>query len=339
VIKLLQSFALPLGHVAGREGIIAAAPAPDKALRGPTKVDTISRMTDEKLPHDEPNTPDDAPESAPDVPEADAPAGPVKAGEAPADKPAPEPVDPLLPGVDPLFESDFDVEAALNALLAANAAPPAEEEAAEDEAEEADPRASYRAAIPAQYEQVAYVPRLAMPRGETLKRGSPGSLAAALSLIAIGGWLTLTLSSGGDVPAIQLWAAAGAGVVLTLLAHWLGTGRWGRGVLFTALLILALAGLGAAFFVLNLIDFPRAWPLVLTGIGVASLLTAVLGRPFGRSLFTSSLMLIIAGLAGTVVSSGVLDAGFVAAASAYWPVALGAVLVLWLLPRLARRRG
>lgn len=337
MIKLLQSFALPLGHVAEVNGIIAVACPADKALRRAEKLDTIQRMTDEH-PHDELNSGDSPAAGTPEP--AESPAAPDQPSAVEAAETAPTVVDPLLDGVDPLFQSDFDVEAALNALLAANVAPPTvEDEDLADEEDEPDARASYRAAVPAQYEPVAYVPQMAMPRAETLRRGSLGSLAAALSLIAIGAWLTLTLSSGAQVDSLQLAAAAGAGVTLTLLAHWLGTGRWSRGVLFFALLVLSMVGLGLAYFVFDLLDFPRAWPLVLTGFGVAALLTAVLGRPFGRSLFTSALVLIIAGLVGAIASSGLLDATFTASAATYWPVALVTVLVLWLLPRLARRRG
>jgi hypothetical protein len=82
----------------------------------------------------------------------------------------------------------------------------------------------------------------------------------------------------------------------------------------------------------------NGWPLLLTGIGIAALLTGLIAMPRDKRLIFPGISLIVAGIAGTIVSLGLLDADFTSTAASYWPVVLAAIAVIWLLPVLFRQR-
>jgi hypothetical protein len=259
----------------------------------------------------------------------------------PADAPA-EPAQSDAPGLEAfaaetqaLFESDFDPEAALDAIISGQAAA---QLAALETAEPEEEAPVVRRALPPVYEPVAYTPALAMPGGESLRRGSPGALAAGLVLIALGGGLTAALSLGQPLDPLLLTVAGLGGLALVLLAHWLGSGRWARGVLFVALALLLPGALVAATILVPGFALTSTWPLLLSALGVACLLTAALGRPRSASIALLGAALIVAGAVGTLFTFGFLPAAWLEPGRTLAPALLIVFAILWALPLVIRRR-
>lgn len=184
-----------------------------------------------------------------------------------------------------------------------------------------------------------FEPALPMPPMTKLRRGHLGSLIPALVLIAIGAWLTLTTTAGTPPDPMLVAGAAVGGLVLTLLAQWIATGRWGVGYLFFALLIMMVAGV--LFFSIQPggISLVRGWPLLIIGLGVVIILSGLLGRPVSRRLLLPGLLLVIAGLLGMIVTLNVLPQAVLTNAAQWAPAVGVVVVVIWLLPLLFRRRG
>ncbi|MBI5666777.1 MAG: hypothetical protein HZC41_02110 [Chloroflexi bacterium] len=177
-----------------------------------------------------------------------------------------------------------------------------------------------------------------VPPQIVLKRGQMASVVPALLLMAIGAWLTFaqttspTSRDGGLVAALLI-----GGVAVTFIARWLSSGRWERGSLFTALALLLVAGVA---FYLTLPGSPgsvRGWPLLVSAVGTAFILTALLAYPSDRRLLLPGLLLVIAGLIGLTVTLGLLPTAVTAVVVNLWPVVLALVLLVWLLPVLRRR--
>ena len=123
-----------------------------------------------------------------------------------------------------------DIDAALAAVASLSEMMP-EREA------EAQARADSQQGTP------TFVPEMPMPPLTTLKRGQLGSIVPALLLIGFGAWLTLTTTSGTPPdPLLVAGRDRRRDHAVTLLAQWIGTGRWSRGVLFFALLVLLVGG-------------------------------------------------------------------------------------------------
>lgn len=232
-----------------------------------------------------------------------------------------------------LFESDFDAEAALNALIAGQLAEP--EPVPDIEVMERPARRG----LPSLYERADYQPALAMPGFDVWRPGSPGSVAAGLVLIVLGAWLTLTHASGSPPDTWLVAAAVLGGITLTLLAHWLGSGRWSRGSLFFALLIFSSAAVVLAAVQFDLIDLVRGWPLFIVGGGAAALISAVIGRPLDRRIVTVGILLIFAGLFGLIMTNMSFSPTAIATAAAFAPVVLVILIILWVLPLVVRRRN
>jgi len=172
----------------------------------------------------------------------------------------------------------------------------------------------------------------------TLKRGRLGSLIPALLLIGIGAWLTLMTTSGTPPdPLLTVGVLVGA-VVLSLLAQWLGSGRWSRGLLFFALLVLLLAGVVFLAFQPTGIDPQRGYPALIIALGLAIVLAGLLARPVSAGVIIPGVLVIFAGAIGFAVTLGYIPADILASAVTFAPVVLVIVLVLLLLPLIFRRR-
>lgn len=185
----------------------------------------------------------------------------------------------------------------------------------------------------------AFEAALPMPPMTTLKRGHLGSLVPGLLLIGIGGWLTLTTTAGTPLDPM-LMAAVGIGaVIVTLLAQWLGTGRWGRGYLFFALVLLFATGFIAFSIQPGGLSLMRGWPLLVLALGVAIILSGLLSRPASRKLVAPGVLLVVAGLLGTITLNNVLPPQILTTAATWWPAVVVALALIWLLPLVFRRRG
>ena len=228
----------------------------------------------------------------------------------------------------PLTDEDWllgDIDAALAAVESFNEIMPEGEaiEEARADAREAQPR---------------FVPEMKLPPLATLKRGSLGSIIPALLLIGIGAWLTLTTTSGTPPDPLLLAAVIVGGIVLTLLAQWLGSGRWSRGVLFFALLVVLVTGVLVFSVQPNGVELGRSYPLLLVALGLATVLAGFLARPVSARLLVPGALLVLGGVVGLIITLGLLPENVMALAPPLAPVMLVIVLVLLLLPLIFRRR-
>jgi len=240
-------------------------------------------------------------------------------------------------GLDIPVTDGMDIEAALAAVSTLSDML-AEQEAAE-QARIAQAEAEVQAAAERQArlehpEQFFPVPPLS-----TLHRGQMASVVPALLLIAIGAWLTFTLTISKTVPDAGLLLGIGLGSLgLTLLVRWLTAARWTHGSLFDGLALL----FSAAILIFLLQPFSpglaQGWPLLLVGIGLSAAVTGFLAFPRERRLFLPGLLLIVAGVAAFVVQMGVLGNEFINIAASLWPAALVVIALIWLLPVFRRRR-
>lgn len=178
-----------------------------------------------------------------------------------------------------------------------------------------------------------------VPPLTTLKRGQLAAIIPALWLMGLGAWLTFTLTTTRTAPDTALLILVIAlGLGLTLLSRWLASHRWARGSLFFGLVCLLFGGL---FFYLNQPNAPgiaSAWPLFVAALGLALLITRLLTPSTQSRLLLPSLILIIAGVAGTVITMGLLPTNLTIVAASLWPIALVIIVVVWLFPLVFRQR-
>lgn len=261
------------------------------------------------------------------APVADAPdaveLGEASAAYAEADEPAvPEPFDAL------------DVDAALAAVSRLDDIL-AEEEAAEQarlareqaRAEEAAQRAA-RLKHPERF--------FAMPPLLITQRGRVDSVVPALALIGVGAWLTfaLTTSETPPDPALALMVGAAA-LSATFIARWLAAGRWARGTLLLALLV--LAGAAALYATAAGPGLIAGWPLLLLAPAAALVGVGLLARPSQPRLLLPAALLVAAALAGLAVTTGLVPADLQAQIAPLWPAAAVVLVIVLALPLLRRR--
>ena len=239
-------------------------------------------------------------------------------------EPAPEEETYDLPQA--LFDAGFDVEAALGALSFEH----------EDETGQDGPPPALR--LPP-FTPSNYQPRLPVPPLLRVRRGQPGSLIPALTLIGVGAWLTVAQVTNTAIDPSLVSAVLAGGLLLTFVAVWLGSGRWPRGLLLAVLVALIGAGGGALILGAGLGNALSAYPLLLSALGVAILLTAFLARPLDRPLLGPALVFITAGIVGYLVLNGAIPAGLLSGAAAYWFVPAIILLILIALPLFVRRRA
>jgi hypothetical protein len=294
-------------------------------LRGGAKLATIQGMTENDATPETEDEPflaeiaadDEAAASAePDVVDGVAEAHVEASAEASADEQAPPPED----------WAAGDIDAALAAVASLSDLMP-EREA------EAEARADARQSSP------TFEPTMPMPPLTTLKRGQLGSVIPALLLIGLGAWLTLTTTSGTPPDPLLVATAAVGGLILTLLAQWLGTGRWSRGVLFFALIVLLFAGVVVFSVQPGGVDLGRGYPLLLVALGLALALAGFLARPLNLRMIAPGALFVLAGLTGLVITLGLIPGDWLALAYPLAPVVLVVALVMFLLPVIFRRRS
>ncbi len=320
MVRLLQSLALPLGHVAVRKGIIQADFPYRKGLRGGAKVATIHTMTEnELLPESENDEPVGSTEPADQAEPLDDPA---ESGEPEAEVSLVE--EEIVVSDDGLIGQDWslgDIDAALAAVASLSEL---SSDAEVDLHEQAAP---------------TFVPEMSMPPLTTLKRGQLGSLVPALLLIGLGAWLTLTTTTGAPPAPLVVAGAVIGGLVVTLLAYWISSGRWSRGALFFALVVLLVAGVIGFSLQPNGLNLTRAYPLLIVAVGLALVLDGLLARPANTRLIAPGALLVLAGVVGLTVTLDLIPANMMTIAAPLAPVVLIVVVVLWLLPLVFRRRS
>jgi hypothetical protein len=232
-----------------------------------------------------------------------------------------------------LTDESIDIDAALasvSSLSDAIAEQEAQEAAEQARIDEERQRVEAEAA-----ERAAYVfPRPPMLR---LQRGQLTSVIPALVLIIAGAALTFALSAPDttiDGPIVLLAAAGVLGV--TMLAQWLTSGRWAGGALFGGLSLLVTVGV--ILFMVSSEDF-SAWPLLLSGIGVAAVASALLSQPLSRYQWFLGVGLIIGGAAGYAITADLLGDATDTLVPILGAIVLVAAVLIAIAPIVARRRG
>lgn len=231
----------------------------------------------------------------------------------------------------------LDIEAALAAVSTLS------DVIAEQEAAEQARVARIEAEAQAKIERQARLDNperfFSVPPMSMLKRGQLASIIPAVWLIGIGAWLTFTLATTRTPPDTSLLIVVIAlGLGLTFVARWLASHRWARGSLFFGLVCLLFGGL---FFYINqpnAFGFASAWPLFIAAIGLAMLLTRILTIPGDKRLTYPSMIFIVAGLVGAVITMGLLPTNITVVAASLWPVAVVIIVVIWLFPLVFRQR-
>jgi hypothetical protein len=296
-------------------------------LRINTKLATIIVMTnEERNPLAETDLPE-TPAEADDLrfaPDTDSEAAPQAVDEPRGDVA----IFPTVEGVD--IEAALAAVSSLSDMLA-------EQEAAEQAKiaqAEADARAAEERRMRVEHPELFFP----VPPQTVLKRGQMASVVPALLLMGIGAWLTFALTTSQTPPSAALIATVLAGgVIVSLLARWLTSGRWTSGSLFMALALLFVTGLAAYLTLPTSPGIARGWPLLLAGLGAAFIGTALLAHPPDRRLMLPGLLLIAAAGFALTVTLNLLPASVLSVAANLWPVALVLVLLVWLLPVLRRR--
>jgi len=231
----------------------------------------------------------------------------------------------------------LDIEAALAAVSTLS------DVMAEQEAAEQARVARIEAEAQAKVERQARMDNperfFSVPPLTTIKRGQLASIIPAVWLIGLGAWLTLSLTTTRTAPDSALLSLVIAlGLGLTFIARWLASHRWARGSLFFGLICLLFSGLFFYVSQPNAFGLGSTWPLFIAAIGLAMLLTRILTGSSEKRLTFPSLMLIIAGAAGAVITMGFMPTNISVAAASLWPVAILIIVVIWLLPLVFRQR-
>ena len=220
---------------------------------------------------------------------------------------------------------DVDIDAALAAVDTLGAVVAAEQER---KREEADRREAQRRADE-EYRRWAESYVFRRPGMIRVQGGRVVTILPAVALMAIGAVLTLATASGQPMPWQTLFAAASAGLSVSLLSYWLASGRWARGALFAAF---AVAIAGVWIFADSLPDIELTWRLPVIALGAAFAITGLVGRP------RSSIWMMV-GL-GIAIGAAVLPYLSQPTLQRFGPFILAAAAVLALLPVVLRtRRG
>ncbi len=248
-------------------------------------------------------------------------------------------------------EGDEDVAAALAAVASLGEEFVELDEEADDEAvyepdEPHDPfdAVETRVLTPAK-PAPTFAPGIALPPMRTLKRGSIASIIPAFALIGVGAWLLFITTTGGTVDPLLLLGIGVAALVLSLFAYWVSTGRWSRGALFAAALIALTAGLFVIAvpppnMTINTGITPlNAYPLLIAAVGIALLIGGALSRPSTRAAVAPGIVLLTAGIVGFLVTSGAISQTLLDSAAPLWFVPIVILVIIWLLPMIARMRG
>lgn len=177
------------------------------------------------------------------------------------------------------------------------------------------------------------------PPLSVVHRGQLASIVPAVLLIGAGALLTVILTTSDDatinLPVVSAMVISGFGVAL--VAYWLSSARWSTGGFFMGMILALLGGTSVYLALPNNLDIISGWPLFLTAIGTAFVLTDLVS-PSNRRLWLVGLMLAIGGFAGMVITGQLLDDTVIQTLSRLWPIVLGVVVVLLIVP-IFRRNG
>lgn len=176
------------------------------------------------------------------------------------------------------------------------------------------------------------------PPASVLHRGQLASVVPAVLLIGIGAYLTfiVTTSDVALQPGVVVATLVG-GFGAMLLAQWISSARWAIGSFFIGVLLL-LTGATFAYLILpNNLSLIDGYPLLLTAIGTAFVITDIF-VPSGRRIWLIGLILAIAGLVGVAVTTTIMNMNIAESFGGLLPVAIVIIIVLLIAPIFRRRQ-
>jgi hypothetical protein len=230
----------------------------------------------------------------------------------------------------------LDIDAALAAVTSLS------DLVAEREAEETAERQQVEAEERAAQARVEWAESYVFPRPSLthMKRGQLSSVIPALLLIVSGAYLTFALTLSAAPPAPGVVALIVLGVIgITLLSHWLSSGRWARGALFLGLSLLLT---GAALFYLSLptaLSPAASWTLLIGALGVSVALSGLLAKPLSGRLVALGLGILVSAGFALAAALGFIPTFALTALQSAWMVVLPVAAVLMLLALVLRRRA
>lgn len=179
---------------------------------------------------------------------------------------------------------------------------------------------------------------IAHPPVQHLYRGQLASIVPAFLLIALGIVLTLQFTAVDMGLTLNLLLPIIIMVLGGLLwLQWFSGGRWARGNFFVGGVLL---GIGAVGLYLVQPDSPAiatVWPLFVGVVGVAMMLTQLVGGAFDGRAFIIGLLLLVGGGFGFASLIGLLPTDLVLLLQTAWPLAI-ALFVFILLVAAIRSR-
>jgi hypothetical protein len=206
---------------------------------------------------------------------------------------------------------------------------------AEDDADDDLPAAAYALDDRFTPEPPTGIPR---PPLSELNRGTLASILPALLLIIGGGALTFLLTTSTAVlapPLLAMIALGGVGVIL--LVQWLASARWAMGSFFIGITLLLCAVTGAYLLQGTQLSLQQGYPLFLTAIGLAFILTDIFTASHNR-VWLLGLLIGIAGVGGVLVTSEALDTAWITILQAYWYVPAIIIALILITPLLRRQQ-
>ena len=167
----------------------------------------------------------------------------------------------------------------------------------------------------------------------TQRRSQISTAVPAMLLIALG---VLYLLKPAELT-YSLAIGIGIGVLaLSLVMRFLLNARRERGLFFIGVIVLFWLGLVVSA-IYGGFDIGQVWPLAISAIGLAMIVTFVFERTHDRGLLLPGLLLILAGGAMLLFTFGILSSSVLSNVALYWP-ALLLLAALALLPRVIRSR-
>ncbi len=166
------------------------------------------------------------------------------------------------------------------------------------------------------------------------RRAQVSTAFPALLLIAVG-LLYLVHPTELTYP-LAIGVGLGALGIGLVTRFWLNTRRE-RGLFFIGMLLLLWIGF-IALGVTGNVDLGQGWPLTISAIGLAMILTFIFERTHDRGLLLPGLTLIVAGAVALPFTMGILSGTVLTNVAVYWPV-LFLLAALTILPRAIRDRA
>lgn len=182
-----------------------------------------------------------------------------------------------------------------------------------------------------------YTSSLPRPPLSVLHRGQLASVIPAIILIALGAYLTFLTTTTDIVlqtSTVVIGVLISLGVVL--LAQWMSSARWSTGSFFIGTLLILVIGTMAYLVLPNNLTLLDGYPLLLTAIGTAFVITDIFS-PSERRIWLFGLILAIIGIAGVLITSSMFDANIVAILSNLLPLAVIIIIILLIAPFLRRQ--